>query len=359
MNICITGAAGYVGGMLCDQFSKRDDVEYIVAIDKDPQPSLLEGNDKVVWINANTADDTWQGAVAQYAPTVLVNCAWQIREMYGNQAEQWRWNIEGCNNVYDFVFGHSSIKRFVHFSTVSSYGAYHTNTLDYITEERPFTENSYLYGVEKRVAEENLEKKYKEARQSQIDTPQVFIIRPQAITGPRGRYMFERFGLLAALQGGNGAIPGFVKRLVSVVPVTHKWWSRQFIHEDDVCDIVSMFTFRDDLVGEYEAFNIGSDSYVDAATMSHLTGKRIVRIPAFVARVLYWCLWHGTRGRVPTAHGGWRFYTYPVVVSGKKLTDMHGYHYRCTGPEALGFTNGRYESYVPEDKQKHNDQLDY
>ena len=157
MNICITGAAGYVGGMLCDQFSKRSEIDTIVAIDKDPMPKLLEGNNKIVWIDANLSDETWQKETEKYSPTVFVNCAWQIREMYGNQKTQWKWNVEGANNVYDFVFSHDSIKRFVHFSTVSSYGAYSTNTLDFITEERPFTENSYLYGIEKRVAEENLE----------------------------------------------------------------------------------------------------------------------------------------------------------------------------------------------------------
>lgn len=357
MNIFITGAAGYVGGMLADQFSKRDDVEHIIALDKDPMLPLLEGNDKIVWIDANMADDTWQEIVESYDVEVVVNCAWQIREMYGNQDTQWRWNIDGCNEVYDFVFSHPSVKRFVHFSTVSSYGAYPSNTLDFITEERPFSENNYLYGIEKRVAEENLEKKYSEAKEKGA-VPQVFIVRPQAITGPRGRFMFERFGLLAALEDSeNSAIPGFVKKLVSVIPVTHRFWTRQYIHEDDVCDIVTMFTFRDDLSGEYEAFNIGTDTYVDAKTMARITGKSIVRIPAQLARFIYFLLWHGTRGKIPTAHGGWRFYTYPVVVSGKKLSDMHGYKYRCTGPEALEFTNGRYESYVPEAKRKHNDQL--
>lgn len=356
MNIVITGAAGYVGGMLCDQFSKKTQIDHIIAIDKDPMPKLLQRNKKIVWVDANTSSHDWQDVARSHEPTVFINCAWQIREMYGNQKTQWQWNVEGCNNVYDFVFSNPSIERFVHFSTVSSYGAYHTNTLDYITEDQPFTENSYLYGIEKRVAEENLEKKYAAAKQSG-HVPQVFIVRPQAITGPRGRFMFERFGLMAVLQGGNGAIPGFVKKLVSVIPVTHRWWSRQFIHEDDVCDIVDLFTFNDNLPGEYEAFNIGTDTYVDAETMARITGKRIVRIPANLARVIYGCLWHGTRGKIPTAHGGWRFYTYPVVVSGKKLTNMHNFQYRCTGPQALEFTNGRYESYVPEEKRNHSNEF--
>lgn len=358
MNILITGAAGYVGGMLCDQFSARSDVEHIVAIDKDPMPTLLEGNNKIVWVSANTSSDDWQETAHQYQPVVVVNCAWQIREMYGKQQTQWQWNVEGCNNVFDFAFAEPGVERLVHFSTVSSYGAFQTNTLDFITEDQPFRENNYLYGIEKKVTEENLEQKYTRAKE-RGRVPQVFIIRPQAITGPRGRHMFERFGLMAVLQGGNKMIPKFMNTLSSVIPVTHKWWTRQFIHEDDVCDIVELFTFTEGLVGEYEAFNIGTDTYVTAQDMARITGKKIVRIPAQLARVLYGLLWHGTRGRIPTAHGGWRFYTYPVVVSGKKLSRMHGYQYRCSGPEALEYTNGRYESYVPENKRNHNNDLSF
>ena len=47
LNIFITGAAGYVGAMLAEQFSTRSDVAEIICLDKEPMPELLMGNKKI------------------------------------------------------------------------------------------------------------------------------------------------------------------------------------------------------------------------------------------------------------------------------------------------------------------------
>ena len=117
----ITGAAGYVGGMLCDQFSKRDDVKEIIGLDVEPIPELLKGNNKIIWINANTSDRTWQEIVGKKSPNIVIHSAWQIREMYGKRSLEWKWNIDGSDNIFDFAFDTPSVTRLIHFSTVASY----------------------------------------------------------------------------------------------------------------------------------------------------------------------------------------------------------------------------------------------
>lgn len=346
--IFITGGAGYVGEMLCDQLSKREDVERIIALDKEPQSEFSKNLSKVTYIHHNMADDGWQDEVARHKPDVVVHTAWQIRAMYGNADEQWRWNVDGSDKVFDFAFKSTSVKKLIHFSTASSYGARADNSFEhYFTEAEGFRADDYIYAKEKKEVEDRLQKKYEEAKAGGQGTPQVFVVRPAAITGPRGRYMRIRFGLQSALQGNlkGGFIYPVITALTSFVPAT-AGWVRQFIHEDDVNDIVTKFiteTFSQD----YLVFNITPDSEpVFAPDMASAVGKRILPIKPWMARLAFFFFWHATRGKVPTCPGSWRFYSFPILMSGKKLATV--YECKYTSKDAFRYTDGRYEQAVPE-----------
>ncbi len=349
--ILITGAAGYVGTMLVQQLAKRDDVERILGLDKEPMPELLKGETKLDYIQANLADTDWQERVRAAAPGIVINTAWQIRMLYGHNETTWRWNVEGSKNLFECAFAAPGVKRLVHFSTVSSYGAYASNTFDHrFTEDEPMRETEYLYGVEKRAADENL---IAIAKNANGGGPDVAIVRPAAITGPRGRYMRIRFGLQAALSGQlKGGVYGLISALVALVPAT-KGWVRQFIHEDDVVDLVTMLAFEPWKGERLEIFNItppGEPVY--AADMAHAVGKKTLPIRPWMARLAYFFFWHLTRGKIPTAPGSWRFYSYPLVVDGTKLTRMWGYEYQHGSLDSFYYTDGRYESYVPEESRR-------
>lgn len=351
--LLITGAAGYVGGMLVEQFAKRDDVERIIGLDKEPFPESLAGIEKLVYISTNTADDGWQAEVGAYNPDIVIHTAWQIREMYGDRATTWRWNIDGSDNVFDFALAQEKVDRLIHFSTVASYGAFKDNTLEHrYTEDEPFRKSAYLYAEEKRIAEEHLKAKY----DAHTGTPtQVSVIRPAAITGPRGRYARIRFGLQAALSGSLKGQKSFfydlISSMVSWVPVTPKWL-RQYIHEDDIRALVERLAFGESVPG-YEVFNAAPPGpAVLGPDMARAVGKRTLPIYPWMAAIPFAILWHFSRGKVPTAPGSWRGYSYPIAVDGSKVTRVLGLPYTYESFDAFYYTNGAYAHVVPEELRR-------
>jgi nucleoside-diphosphate-sugar epimerase len=346
--IFITGGAGYVGEMLCDQFSKRADVERIVTLDKEPQSEFSKSLPKVVYIKHNLADAGWQDQVAAYAPDTIIHTAWQIRAMYGESEKEWRWNVEGSQAVFNFALATNAVAKLIYFSTASSYSARKDNSLThFFSEDEGFRPDDYIYAHEKKVTEENLKQTFDEAVAKGERVPQVTVVRPAAITGPRGRYMRIRFGLQSALSGNLKGNPIYkmVTLLTAFVPAT-KGWVRQFIHEDDVSDIMAELTFGNHN-WSYEVFNITPQSEpVLAPDMAEAVGKRILPISPWMARLAFFFFWHATRGRVPTCPGSWRFYSYPVLMSGHKLSSIYTCQY--SSKDAFRYTDGRYESYVPE-----------
>jgi len=340
---------GYVGEMLLDQLSKREDVTAIIALDKEPQSDWCKEFPKVTYIQHNMADDGWQELAAKHNPDVVVHTAWQIRAMYGDAAEQWRWNVDGSDKVFDFAFRTDSVDRLIYFSTASSYSARRDNRFEHLfTEEEGFRDDDYIYAKEKKVTEEHLQAKYDEAAAAGLRTPQVSIVRPAAVTGPRGRFMRIRFGLQSALSGSlkGGFVNKMVTTLTSWVPAT-KGWVRQFIHEDDVSDIVATLTF-DTYAWDYNVFNITpTGEPVFAPDMAEAVGKGVLPIKPWMARFAFFFFWHATRGRIPTCPGSWRFYSYPVVMSGEKLAQIYSCKY--SSKDAFQYTDGRYEDWVPDE----------
>jgi nucleoside-diphosphate-sugar epimerase len=345
--VFITGAAGYIGLALVEKFSARPDVELILALDKEPKPREFDNLPKVVYVRKNTSDD-WEGEVAKYLPDIVIHAAWQIRDLYGNRALQETWNLDGSDKVFDFAFSQHGVTRLVHFSSVASYGAYPDNTIEHrFAEDEPFRPSDYNYAEEKRLAEASLKEKYESARARGKEIA-VAIIRPAAITGPRGRFARMRFGLQSALSGQLRG--SFVYRLVSMmtsfVPATPRW-ARQFIHEDDIVDITELLAFSDTFNG-YEAYNACPPGEpVRAGDMAKAVGKWVVPMPPVLVRIAFFWMWHLTRGKIPTSRGAWKGYSYPIIVDGSKISRMHGYQYRMSGSDAFVYTDGRYESVVP------------
>ncbi len=348
--IFITGAAGYVGGMLVRTFAEKKEVVKIIGLDKEPLPGFLKDVSKLHYVQMNTAE-AWEAEVARFAPDIVIHTAWHIREIYGDRKTTWKWNIEGSDKVFDFCCSQVFVKRLIHFSTVASYGAFSDNTIEHqFKEEDLFRESEYLYAEEKRWCENHLKEKYEKRTNREM---QVSIVRPAAITGPRGRFMRIRFGLQAALSGmlEKSFAERLVSNLVSFVPVTPKW-ARQFIHEDDVAGITERIALGAPVSG-YEVFNIcPPGKVVRGEDMARAVGKRTLPVYPWMVRVAFFFFWHLTRGKIPTGPGAWKSYSYPIMVDGSKVTRILGYEYLYEGFNAFYYTNGIYEKEVPEQSRR-------
>lgn len=341
--IFITGAAGYIGGMLCEQLAQRPDVDYIVALDKAPMPQALQSLANMRWIVAATNDPSWTNAVAAEQPDIVIHAAWQIRDLYGRPHIQRQFNVDGSHRVFDFAFNTPSVRRLVHLSSVSAYGATADNRIEHrFREADRLRPSDVRYAEEKREVEDILERGFTAAKAAGKDVS-VSVLRPAAVTGPRGRNRDTLVGLQAALCGDlNGnVIQSIVRLLTSFVPVTSNW-CRQFIHEDDIADIAVLAALGP-LNGDYEVLIASPPGdALQPRDIADAFGKRLLRVHPQLVRLAFALAWHGTRGRIPTSRGTWKPYSYPIVVDGSKLTEVYGYNYRMDSKAAFTRNVGRY-----------------
>jgi UDP-glucose 4-epimerase len=328
MRVLVTGAAGYVGSMLIDTLHAMDAVAKIVGVDLEPRPDRLAGNAKLAWIQADVSTDDWQAAAREHGADAVVHLAFKIRQLYGRMQEtQRRWNIEGARKVFAFALGEPSVRRLIHFSTVTAYGAQPSNSLaERFRESDLLNERDYLYGSHKREIEALLEAAYARSDQG----THVVVLRCASISGPYGRFGLGRFGIVSTLTG-----------LLPFLPCGRADFGRQYLHEDDVEAIVGMLLTAPAKQG-YEAFNASPEDYLAADDLASLLRKRTIFVPPTLLRGLFALCWHASRGRIPTPKGAWKFVTFPIAVDGSSLTRAYGYRYRFTSAEALMAQSGRH-----------------
>ena len=332
-NVLITGAAGYIGSMVIVALSQLETVGKIVGIDLRDGPALWAARDNVRFVQADIAEDSWIEAVRDEQIDVVVHCAYQIRQLYGSKREvQRRWNVDGARKVFEFALRTPSVRRLIQLSTVSAYGAHATNSLDHsLSESAPLGEDEYLYGLQKREIEALLQELYERYRPS----THVVVLRLASVSGPRGRFALNRYGLASTVAG---KFPFLI--------CGRSDWGRQYLHEDDIVAVIGMLTQLPAAHG-IDVFNVSPKDYLSVHDLGRLFKKRVLLMPPILLRPLFWLLWHGTRGAITTPPGAWRFLSYPIRVDGSRLKEVHGYECRYSSLEALMAETGNYAKGPP------------
>lgn len=343
--VFLTGGAGYVGKLLVSFLVGKEWVEQIIILDKQEEPEVFsELSENVRYIQKNLVDD-WEGQVADLEPDVVIHAAWEIREPYFDKSAYEKENVQGSKKVFSFAFSAACVQKLIHFSTVASYGASKENSIDNrFQEDDKLHETGYSYSDQKRAVEKMLEGMHQDGSHSESKTDTI-VLRPASITGPFGRNIEGGFGLQSALSGDLEDSDSVWFRLIDTLlfftPVTPQW-VRQFVHEDDVVNIITRL-LQHDLKSDYEVFNLAPPGGVmQGKDMAQAVGKTPIEIPPQLIRFVFFVVWHLSLGKIPTAPGVWKTYSYPIAVDGSKVTDRLGYEYSYNTSEAFLDESGRF-----------------
>jgi len=310
MKVLVTGAAGYIGKILVKKLIQNQNIDAVFALDKKGKPKDFE-NLKVNYFQLDLARDAWEEKLPNI-PDVIIHLAFDIRTPYGKRKDQEFNNLFSMERVLGYC-SNKKVSRLIYSSSVSAYGARKENIGKFLKEDSQLTENEYPYGDQKKKIEEILKEK-------KIST-QIFVLRLASVNGPEGEKR-KGFGLL-----------NFIKHIFPILPVINNTWTRQYLHEEDALRVIDFLIFKE-TKDQFNVFNIALSDFLTISKMAKLINKKIIKIPVWIIKPIFFLVWHLTFGRVSTPKGSERFFTYPINVNGSKIENL-GFNYKYSLEEAF------------------------
>jgi UDP-glucose 4-epimerase len=322
MEILVTGSAGYIAGLLIKKLSADPSVSRIIGIDLLPEPDSMKFDPKIAWIQADLAIPGWENRLSANARIdAVVHCAFKIRNPYGKKKAIQKNNLDNCHRVFSYAVEHG-IPKLIYLSTVSAYGAKQENIGKLLTETELLSETENPYGYQKAETERDL---ISILRLHDAATHAV-VLRLNSVTGPVGQSLASKFGLIT-----------FLKKILPFVVEADPAWARQFVHEDDLIQIMHLLLAKDlSKDGENpEIFNIAPPKFLTARDMGQLLHKKILRIPHWMVRPAFFVAWHLSLGHIPTRPDSAMGLIYPINVDGSRIEKMIDFHYAHTAEDAF------------------------
>jgi nucleoside-diphosphate-sugar epimerase len=318
--ILVVGAAGYIGRIICDQFCSAPSIREIVAIDTRPMPDLLKRKKKLNWIESSVKDDAWKDIVEKSAPEIVIYAAWDF------QSE--KDNLEAMERFFEFCFLSSSVKKIIFLSSTLPYGALPENNRERLfAEGEIFRENEYPYAVLKKDAEAILARNYSSSNR----TKSVFVLRLAMVGGP--------------LAASTGEYSEPLMRMFSSLPYIFdpgEDYGIQYVHEDDLVDLIGVLTFNRVPFRGYEVFNVAAKDILSVDDLAASTDKWVFKIPNLLFPLVVSLLGIKLGGEL-SERGAWKYLSYPVFVDGSKIEKKLKFEFLYSAKEALEGKDGRYD----------------
>ena len=301
--VFVTGAAGYIGGKLLSRLAERDDIKSIVGIDVAiPRVSP----EKLTFYRRDVREHFGQ-VMRDHRIDTVVHLAYVVAPIH-NTSEMEDINIDGTKSILA-ACEKAGVKQVLYTSSATAYGFHPDNDVP-LTEKSPLRGNrDFTYSSTKR----HLEAVVSHIAAQNPKTAGTLLLRA-FVVGP----------------GFDDPLARDLRR--RIVPLPWKTQPFQFVHEDDLIDIICLLLDRR-MPG---VFNVGADGTVSADEMIRLLGNTKVPLPFWLMYALTELAWHARLRFLAEFPGpALDLARYSWVVSSEKLKRELGFEYKYTTVEAV------------------------
>lgn len=302
-NIFITGVSGYFGSKLVALFDQKDELGSIAGIDV-KAPSYTSR--KLEFIQHDVRDDMYP-ILSKRGIDCAIHTAYILPPIH-NKTLMEDININGTKNFLDSCTG-AGVDQLLCCSSTAAYG-FRKDNPSLLTENSPLRGNDdFTYSKNKK----ELEFIYKEFKETHPDAC-LTIIRPCFVVGP----------------GFDNPLARHLKR--KIVPLPRDTAPFQFIHEDDLVEIIYQLLSK----RKEGAYNLAADGTMTFDEMLRILGNRPLKLPASVLYPLTDLTWF-LRIKFITEFPSpaLNMTRYPWIASNEKLRKEINYKFQYTTKEAF------------------------
>ena len=303
MNIAITGISGYIGSRLLAYLDRLDSVKKIIGIDN--QKPLVKSA-KLKFYQHDVRQPFGDIFLENGVDTV-VHLAFILRPTR-NQALARQVDIGGTMNLLD-ACRQAKVKHLLYLSSHTAYGAHKDNPVP-LTEDaslRPIP--GFQYSHDKVEIEQTLRDFISSGNNMTLTILRCCPVVGANAVGTATTIMFTPFVMLG-VTGSDAPM--------------------QFIHEDDLINIIGMFISR----GQGGIFNIAGDGTLKYSEVARMLRKGLLKLPMKILELAVSFSWAAHIQSAAPA-GCLKFIQCPPVVSTAKLKRELGYKFRYTSKQAL------------------------
>jgi len=301
--ILITGAGGYLGMRVAIRLAESPSIERIVGLDIRPP---RDTPNKFIFLRRDIREPLTE-ILKEHAIDSILHLAY-VKEQIHDTALMEDINVNGLRNVLRSAAA-ANAKQILYTSSASVYG-FHPDNPNPLLEDHPLRANEdYVYNRNKEESETLIGEFSKEHPDIKMT-----VIRPVFVVG----------------KGFDDPLSRHLLHPVVLMPT--KSASLQFVHEDDLAEIISILLERE-IAGTY---NVGSEGTLTFPEMADILGHKKFFIPFWLfywGNAIAWALRMKSLSESPSS--GLLGVRYDWIVSSEKLKRATSFRYRYSSREAF------------------------